>query len=76
MDRSNIVQFCANAAQMAGHKLSDWYVRHKDVLMRRVNGVPGIIREVSFSPDPQVAAHSDRISAPWSTVPVLRRADW
>ena len=42
------------AAQMAGHKLSDWYVRHKDVLMRRVNGVPGIIREVSFSPDPQV----------------------
>jgi hypothetical protein len=41
---------------MAGHKLSDWYVRHKDVLMRRVNAVPGIIREVSFSPSPEVAA--------------------
>ena len=39
---------------MAGHKISEWYVRNKAHLMRRVNGVPGIVREVSFSPDPEV----------------------
>ena len=47
----------AVAAQMASHKLSDWYVRHKDVLMRRVNAMPGIVREISFTPSPEVIAH-------------------